>query len=117
MVEFIPIRNQPDVLVEYVTAIRRAGIVVVAGTEHNTLDLLPIEPTCVNGQDIPKEVQDIFLEGVCVLAAHQFLGVHGQHGFAELYNDPTTNDKEKLISSFRKMGAAVLNKYFELYRN
>ena len=113
MVEFIPIRNRPDVLVEYVTAIRGAGIAVVAGTEHNTLDLLPIEPACVDGQDIPKEAQDIFLEGICVLAAHQFLGAGGHRGFAELYNDPKTNDKEELISRFRKIGAAVLKKYFE----
>ncbi len=117
MAEFIPIRNQPDVLAEYVTAIRRAGIAVVAGTEHNTLDLLPIEPTCINGQDIPKKVQDIFLEGICVLVAHQFLGVHGQRGFAELYNDPAAGDKEELTEAFRKIGAAVLNRYFENYKN
>jgi len=117
MVEFIPIRNQPDVLVEYVTAIRRAGIVVVAGTEHNTLDLLPIRPTCVNGQDIPKKVQDIFCEGVCVLAAHQFLSAHGKPGFEQLYNDSAANNKEELIGTFEKIGIAVLNKYFEIYKN
>ena len=42
--EFIPIRNTPGVLSKYVKAMRAAGLVVTAGTEHNTLDLLPIEP-------------------------------------------------------------------------
>ena len=42
--EFIPLRNQPDVLVKYVKAMRAAGLVILGGTEHNTLDLVPFEP-------------------------------------------------------------------------
>jgi len=106
MVEFIPIRNSAEVLTEYVTAIRRAGIAVVAGTEHNTLDVLPIQPTCVGGAAIPDEVNAIFIEGICVLAAHAFLKAHGQDGFIEV--DP--NDR---IETFSQIGAAVLNRYFE----
>jgi hypothetical protein len=45
--EFIPIRNRPEVLERYVGTMRRAGIVVVGGTEHNTPDLLPLQPRCV----------------------------------------------------------------------
>lgn len=117
MVEFIPVRNQPDVLREYVTTLRKAGFVVVAGTEHNTLDLLPIEPACVNGQAIPRDVQDIFLEGICVLAAHQFLCAQGEPGFAQRYNDPACRDKEALICEFKNIGIVVLNRYFREYKN
>ncbi len=107
MVELIPVRNQPDVLTEYVTAIRKAGIVVVAGTEHNTLDLLPIAPTCAGSQAIPQEVNDIFWEGVCVLAAHAFLKAHRQTGFAE-----AAGDAEAKIAEFSRIGAVVLERYF-----
>lgn len=107
MVELIPIRNQPDVLTEYVSAIRRAGIAVVAGTEHNTLDLLPLEPTCISGQPVPESVQAIFQEGICVLAAHQFLSAHHQTGFDQAGGTP-----EERIETFRKIGTAVLNRYF-----
>jgi hypothetical protein len=51
--EFIPIRNTPEVLTQYVRAMRAAGLVVTGGTEHNTLDLLPIEPTCVKALAVP----------------------------------------------------------------
>ena len=34
--EFIPSRNQPEVLEHFVTTLRHAGIIVTAGTEHNT---------------------------------------------------------------------------------
>ena len=48
-----------------------AGLFVTAGTEHNTLDLLPLAPACLNGEPIPDDIQEIFWEGACVLAAHQ----------------------------------------------
>jgi hypothetical protein len=107
MVELIPLRNSPEVLAEYVTAIRHAGIAVVAGTEHNTLDLLPIAPTCVDGAAIPEAVNAIFNEGICVLAAHAYLKAHGRDGFAEAAGGDET------IKRFAVIGAVVLKRYFE----
>jgi hypothetical protein len=109
MVEFIPIRNSPEVLTEYVTAIRQAGIAVVAGTEHNTLDLLPIQPTCVGGAAIPEAVDAIFKEGICVLAAHAFLKAYGQDGFVDVAAD----DANERIGRFSRIGAVVLKRYLE----
>jgi len=106
MAELIPIRNEPAVLEEYVTAIRTAGIAVVAGTEHNTRDVLAIEPKCVGQQEVPENVKDIFWEGACVVAAHQFLGVHGQTGY-------TSSEQ---IDEFASLGAAVIQKYYEAIR-
>lgn len=112
MVELIPVRNQPEVLAEYVTAIRQAGIAVVAGTEHNTQDLPPIKLTCVKGQDIPEDIKAIFREGVCVLAAHAFLQAHRQDGFmATAYGSP-----EEKITAFSRIGAAVLQRYFKMQK-
>ncbi|MEN8126273.1 MAG: hypothetical protein ABFR90_00545 [Planctomycetota bacterium] len=110
MVEFIPIRNSAEVLADYVKAIRQAGITVVAGTEHNTLDLLPIEPTCANSQDIPDDVKAIFWEGVCVLVGHAFLSAHKESGFVDA--NSSYNDAEERIEAFSKIGEAVLNNYF-----
>jgi hypothetical protein len=102
--EFIPIRNTPAVLSEYVNAVRRAGLIVTAGTEHNTLELLPIEPKCIGGAPIPEELLSIFWEGACVVAAHQFLTLHGQQGFSAFCG-------EDRIAALRKLGAAVIYKY------
>ena len=103
MAELIPIRNQPKVLQEYVTALRRAGIAVVAGTEHNTRDVLAIEPKCAGKQEVPEEIKEIFREGVCVVAAHQFLGAHGQRGYV----------RQQSINEFAKLGAAVIQRWTE----
>ena len=108
MVELITIRNSAEVLAEYVSAIRQAGIAVVAGTEHNTLDLLPIKPACVGGDAVPPEIDAIFREGICVLAAHAFLKAHGEEGFVDGQNEAAN----KRIEHFSRIGSVVLKKYF-----
>jgi hypothetical protein len=111
--EFIPIRNTPQVLAQYVRAMRDAGIVVTAGTEHNTRDLLPIAPTCLKGAPIPAETQAIFEEGACVLAAHQYLASQGEPGFVDADGKPNPNfpTDEARIAYFAKLGRAVIGKY------
>jgi hypothetical protein len=104
--EFIPLRNTPAVLSQYVKAMRGAGLVVTAGTEHNTLDMPPIEPACVGGQPIPADILPIFWEGACVVAAHQFLSLHGQAGF-------TAQCGEDRIATLKSLGAAVISKFRE----
>lgn len=113
-VELIPIRNQPQVLTEYVTAMREAGLVITAGTEHNTLDLLEIEPTCVGGAAVPDQIKAIFWEGACVVTAHQFVTLHGQCGFVDGQGVPNADyaTAEERIAAFRSLGEAVLATYY-----
>jgi hypothetical protein len=113
--EFIPIRNSPEVLTRYVRAMRRAGLAVTAGTEHNTRNLLPLAPTCVQGQPIPEEIQEIFWEGACVVAAHQYLTLHGRPGFVDSQGQPNPayDSDEARIAAFRALGAAVIRQYQE----
>jgi hypothetical protein len=112
-VEFIPIRNRPEVLERYVTTLRRAGLVVTAGTEHNTLDLLPLQPACVGGALLPSGIQEIFWEGACVAAAHQFLNVHGRGGYVDSGGRLNGNyaSPEERIAALRKLGAAVIDRF------
>ena len=113
--ELIPIRNKPDVLVRYATAMRQAGLVIMGGTEHNTLDMLPIEPTCI-GLAVPAEIKSLFWEGACVAAAHQFLTVHGQCGYVDVQgrkNPAYTSDQQR-IEAFSRLGAAVIEKYYRV---
>jgi len=115
--EFIPIRNEPAVLTRYVRAMRDAGLAVTAGTEHNTLSLLAIEPTCVGGAPIPRELKAIFWEGACVVAAHQFLSLHGECGFVDGLGrpNPAFGDAAGRIEAFARLGAAVIQRYYEAH--
>ena len=113
--EFIPIRNSVDTLRRYVVALREAGLFVTAGTEHNTLDLIPIEPTCLGGEPIPSDLKEIFWEGACVVAAHQYLTMHGQPGYVDErgHLNPSYPGANQRIDSFRRQGAALIAIYEE----
>ena len=113
--EFIPVRNTPEVLSHYVHAMRDAGLIVTAGTEHNTLDLLPIAPTCVGGVPIPDDIQEIFWEGACVVAAHQYLTFLGLPGFVDAEGSPNAPyvPADERIQSFRKLGETLIARYRE----
>jgi hypothetical protein len=114
--ELIPNRNSATVLGAYVRALREAGMAVLAGTEHNTLEMVPIEPHCAGGEPIPEDLKDIFWEGACVIAAHQFLTANGQAGYVDGYGEPNASypDADARIKAFADLGAAVIEKYAEM---
>ena len=110
--EWIPVRNSVAVLSDYVRAMRRAGLAITAGTEHNTLDLIPLDPQCRDGQ-VPDDLRAIFWEGACVVAGHQFLCLHGECGFVDSQGQPNPafDSAEQRITAFAKLGAAVIRQY------
>jgi len=94
--EFIPVRNDPEVLATYVVALRQSGIVVGAGTEHNTLDRILLEPKCRGGRPIPAVCQAIFWEAACVFAGHQHRVLNGQPGFEHF--EPASEEAVRLFA-------------------
>ena len=108
--EFIPLRNEPQVLRKYVHGMRNAGLVVTAGTEHNTLDLAAMSPRCVRDLPVPESVREIFLEGAYVMVAHQYLQLHGRCGYVDDRGElnPAFVGAEERIARFRRLGAAVV---------
>ena len=108
--ELIPIRNRPAVVDEYVAAFRSAGIIVTAGTEHNTPDRIPLEPRCVDGSLPSAAARDIFWEGTCVIAAHQHLRSQGRPGFVDRDGIPNADfpDAEARIRWFAALGADLI---------
>jgi hypothetical protein len=83
LAELIPNRNEPEVVDAYVAAFRAAGIAVTAGTEHNTLDAIPIDPECRGGRPLSAAARAVFREGTCVVVAHQHLRARGRPGFVD----------------------------------
>jgi hypothetical protein len=114
--ELIPNRNTVPVLRSYVRALRSAGLVVLAGTEHNTLDLVPMEPHCAGNEPIPEELKEIFWEGACVIAAHQFLVANGRSGYVDEHGElnPSYPGDEARIEAFARLGATVIEKYADM---
>ena len=116
--EFIPLRNEPQVLEKYVHAMRGAGLVLTAGTEHNTLDLVAMSPRCVRDLPVPMPVREIFLEGAYVVVAHQYLQLHDRCGYVDAQGNlnPAFASCEERIARFRSLGAAVVARQLETRR-
>jgi hypothetical protein len=113
-VEWITIRNKIDVVRSYAGKMREAGLAVTAGTEHNTLDLIPFDPFCKDGP-MPDDLRALFWEGACVVAGHQFLALHGECGFVDGDGNPNPNyaSADARIKAFAGIGAAVMQRYHE----
>jgi hypothetical protein len=83
---------------------------VMAGTEHNTLDRIPFDPTCRDGRRLSEEARAAFWEGTCVVAAHQERRRLGLGGFVD--HDgilaPGFTDDDARIRRFAELGAAVI---------
>jgi hypothetical protein len=101
------------VLAAYARGLRSAGIAVLAGTEHNTLEMLPLEPRCAGNLPIPAAIEEIFWEGACVVAAHQFLTANGRAGYVDETGSPSPGlgAGEARIEAFAQLGAAVIDRY------
>ena len=108
--ELIPGRNRRQVVDRYVAALRGAGIVVMAGTEHNAQRMIPLEPTALGGEGLSDASREAFWEGTCVVAAHQRLCESGEPGYVDSDGQLAAGfaDSEARIRSFRRIGADLI---------
>ena len=108
--ELIPNRNRPDVVDAYVAAFREAGIIVMAGTEHNTRARIPLQPRCADGSLPSPAALAAFREATCVVAAHQHLRAAGRPGYVDGAGrlDPGFPDGEARIRWFAELGAELI---------
>jgi hypothetical protein len=110
LAELIPGRNAPDVVDAYVAAFRAAGIAVLAGTEHNTLERIPVDPACRGGAPLSPAARAAFWEGTCVVVAHQHERARGRPGFVDADGVPAGGfaDAATRIGRFAELGAALV---------
>lgn len=94
--EFIPHRNKLSVLTEYVHCLHKEGLVITAGSEHNTPENLPLRPVTKDSAHLSKELLKIFWEGCCIVVAHQYLKSIKEEGFVDELGNRTNRSKEEL---------------------
>ncbi len=106
--ELIPLRNKSALVDEYVQALTGAGIIVMAGTEHNTADRIPYLPAAVDGP-LSEAARTAFWEATCVVAAHQHLTAAGRPGYVDadgaLAGDDPIAHKAELVA----LGAQLIS--------
>ena len=106
-VEFIPPRNSMNVLRKYVKTLREMGFIVSAGTEHNSLKGGSLILNSRDSENLDEEILEIFLEGCCVIAGHQYLMKKGEEGFVNREGERTSVS----IKDLKEIGKREIN-YF-----
>ena len=106
--ELIPVRNAPEVAASYIRAFRAAGIIVTAGTEHNTPERIPLQPLAKGGTELPDDVVATLYEGASVVAGHQAELAAGRPGYVDPDGRPGPGPREAWITRFAAIGAAAI---------
>jgi len=107
--ELFPVRNKPEVVDRYVEVLRGAGIVVMAGTDHNTKRMIPLALTVLGGAPLSQQAQAAFWEATCIVAAHQELSAAGRPGYIDDAGRLAAgfDECEERIESFARIGAEL----------
>jgi hypothetical protein len=103
-IEFIPLRNDLQILKEYSEFFYNEGFIVSFGTEHNTSNLGPLTVSCKGDVLLDDSLLKISFLGAAYVAAHQYLVVKEGPG----YEKPARDQMELL-------GRAIFQYYFNTY--
>jgi hypothetical protein len=95
-IELIPGRNSLPVLSDFVHFFHDRNFIVTFGTEHNTPDLLPLTVTAKGQEPLGSDLKQIAWDGVCVIAAHQYLRARGMQGYVMPDGKPNSDQKREL---------------------
>ena len=106
-IEFIPYRNDVEILRDYVDFFHKNGFVILFGTAHSTPDKKPLRVTTREGKFLDEDLATISWEGASIIAAHQYLRSKGELGYLDIDGIP---QKEKM-SDFITLGKAVIQKF------
>jgi len=108
--ELFPVRNRPEVVDRYVEVLRGAGIVVMAGTDHNTKRMIPLSLTVLGGAPLSQQARAAFWEATCIVAAHQELSAAGRPGYVDDTGRLAAgfDDCEERIGAFARIGAEII---------
>ena len=111
--ELIPSRNATTTVDRYASALRDAGMIVLGGTEHNTLELAPMTPECKGRVPVSERVAELFWEGACVVAAHQYLSARGRTGYVDARGNlsPGFANQDQRIGALAHLGSMVIEAF------
>lgn len=106
-IELIPGRNDISILKPFCEFFNEKGFLITFGTEHNTPEMTPLTISCRGKIPLDISLKRIAWEGVCVIAAHQYLRAHDRQGY--LLDDGSLSLGQK--KNLTRLGSIVIE-YF-----
>ena len=93
-IELIPGRNDFNILKNFAEFFHGKGFIITFGTEHNTPEMIPLTVTTRGSVPLDESLKRIAWEGVCIIAAHQYLRADGRQGYV-LPDGTHSNDQNR----------------------
>ena len=106
-IELIPGRNDINILKNFVEFFHKKGFIITFGTEHNTPEMIPLTVSARASVPLDESLKRIAWEGVCIIAAHQYLRADGRQGYVLPDGTHSADQMKELI----KLGQLVIE-YF-----
>lgn len=103
-IEFIPLRNDIEVLKAYAEYFYENGYVVSFGTEHNTSAMIPLTVSAKGGLALDEKLLNISFNGTAWQAAHHYLSTQN-------IGDSQSGSRDEM----EELGKAVFQYYFDTY--
>jgi hypothetical protein len=112
-IELIPGRNDFTILKNFVGFFHEKGFIITFGTEHNTPEMLPLTVTTRGSVPLDESMKKIAWEGICVIAAHQYLRADGRQGYGLPDGSHSIEQMKELIN----LGKLVIEYFLNRYQN
>ena len=106
--EFIPTRNNIEVLEKYAGYLYDKGFVVTFGTEHNTPAMEPVKLSTRGNIPLSERLKQINYDGACVTAAHQERIRKGEPGYVDADGNADIANREIFIKEGDKLIKSVI---------
>ena len=109
-IELIPGRNDFSILKRFVEFFHNKGFLITFGTEHNTPEMIPLTVSARGSVPLDESLKKIAWEGVCIIAAHQYLRADGRQGYVLPDGTHSIKQKRELASLGQLVIEYFLNK-------
>jgi hypothetical protein len=101
-IELIPGRNDFNILKDFAEFFHGKGFIITFGTEHNTPEMIPLTVTTRGTVPLDESLKRIAWEGVCIIAAHQYLRADGRQGYV-LPDGTHSKDQQQELSGLGRL--------------
>ena len=109
-IELIPGRNDFNILKDFAEFFHSKGFIITFGTEHNTPEMVPLTVTTRGSVPLDESLKRIAWEGVCIIAAHQYLRADGRQGYVLPDGTHSNDQQQELVRLGRLVIEYFLNK-------
>lgn len=109
-IEFLPVRNNSEILLDYARFFNENGFIILFGTPHSSPELTQLRISTRGGEYLSEELSELSYSGAGIIAAHQYLRAKGEAGYLDSHGKTVPNQKDEWV----ELGKSVINRFLKM---